>query len=195
MVTDPKNRPLKDVTVAWTVRDPNGELSAGTSNDDDLDRRRWRGRSAIHLQTVTATVSQIAGERVVFQGKNAVTSTSGSVSATSAPIAFSATRTTAKVRSSRRRIAPHRARSPRRMPEVSARPTCAPCRTSRALAAADRAHRSRVHRCSARRRRRLVRYRREPRRPAAPVARGVARSQWSAWRCARKSRRQLWRRA
>ncbi len=98
MVTDPKNRPLKDVTVAWTASDPNAKLSAGTSNTDGSGQAQvaWTLGDTPGVQTVTATVSQIAGERVVFQGKNAVTSISGSVTrATSAPIAFSATRTTA----------------------------------------------------------------------------------------------------
>ncbi|HEY4132491.1 MAG TPA: Ig-like domain-containing protein, partial [Gemmatimonadaceae bacterium] len=98
MVTDPKNRPLKDVTVAWAASDPSAKLSAATSNTDASGQAQvtWTLGETAGAQTVTATVAQIAGERVVFQAKNGVTAISGSVTrSTTAPISFSATRSTA----------------------------------------------------------------------------------------------------
>jgi subtilisin family serine protease len=80
-VTDPKNRPVSGVAIAWSASDPNAKLSAAASSTDAQGQAQvtWTLGDGAGVQSVTATTTAIPNARVVFEAKNAVTSLSGTV--------------------------------------------------------------------------------------------------------------------
>jgi len=100
-VTDPKDRAVSGVTVAWSASDPTASLSAPTSTTDAQGQAQitWTLGASNGTQSVTATTTAVSGARVVFQAKNAVTSITGSVTTSATlPLAFSANRAPARGR-------------------------------------------------------------------------------------------------
>lgn len=80
-VLDPKDRPVKDVTVSWAASDPTARLSATSTTTDSVGEARvtWTLGESGDIQTVKATASQVNGAAVVFQGRNSVLSIGGGV--------------------------------------------------------------------------------------------------------------------
>ncbi|MFI5311870.1 MAG: S8 family serine peptidase, partial [Gemmatimonadales bacterium] len=74
-VTDPKDRPVANVSVTWSASDPTASLSASTTTTDTAGKSQvtWTLGQAPGRQTVTATTARIAGAQAVFQAVNGVT--------------------------------------------------------------------------------------------------------------------------
>ena len=90
-VFDIKDRPVKGVTVTWSLSDPTGSLSAATSTTDSTGAARvtWTLGQAPGVQLVTATSPAINGSSAIFTGTNTVMAISGAVSVSSGvPLSF-----------------------------------------------------------------------------------------------------------